>query len=414
MNNLFRNIRENKNLDLLEMSDSEEEFENIDPNKFVDLEKTLYMNCRFIKKFRKWIPLAIADKGHGFFLNKFQEQKECVFKVKASIEEDVYTIFSRNGEYGNLLIQNYKTSVMMNNLFRNIRENKNLDLLAMSDSEEEFENIDPNKFVDLEKTLYMNCRFIKKFRKWIPLAIADKGHGFFLNKFQEQKECVFKVKASIEEDVYTIFSRNGEYGNLLIQNYKTSVMMNNLFRNIRENKNLDLLEMSDSEEEFENIDPNKFVDLEKTLYMNCRFIKKFRKWIPLAIADKGHGFFLNKFQEQKECVFKVKASIEEDVYTIFSRNGEYGNLLIQNYKTSVMMNNLFRNIRENKNLDLLEESDNEEEFNDIRENKYVDLEKHITMECKYNEKFEKWIPNNIANNVKITDFYEINKILKKI
>jgi hypothetical protein len=114
-----------------------------------------------------------------------------------------------------------------------------------------------------------------------------KSHGFFLNKFQEQKECVFKVKASIEEDVYTIFSRNGEYGNLLIQNYKTSVMMNNLFRNIRENKNLDLLEMSDSEEEFENIDPNKFVDLEKTLYMNCRFIKKFRKWIPLAIADKG-------------------------------------------------------------------------------------------------------------------------------
>ena len=106
-----------------------------------------------------------------------------------------------------------------------------------------------------------------------------------LNKVQEEKECIFKVKSSIEEDVYRIYSRNGEYGNLLIQNYKTSVMMNNLFRNIKENKNLDLLEMSDSEDEFENIDPNKYINLEKTLYMKCKFIKKFKKWVPISIVD---------------------------------------------------------------------------------------------------------------------------------
>ena len=37
MNSLFRNIKENGNLDLLEESDDEEEFENIALDKFVYL-----------------------------------------------------------------------------------------------------------------------------------------------------------------------------------------------------------------------------------------------------------------------------------------------------------------------------------------------------------------------------------------
>ena len=39
MNSIFRNIKENQNLDL-EESDSEDEFENIDVDKFVNLKKT--------------------------------------------------------------------------------------------------------------------------------------------------------------------------------------------------------------------------------------------------------------------------------------------------------------------------------------------------------------------------------------
>ena len=41
MNSLFRNIKENRNLDLLEESDDEEEFENTSLDKFVDLDKEL-------------------------------------------------------------------------------------------------------------------------------------------------------------------------------------------------------------------------------------------------------------------------------------------------------------------------------------------------------------------------------------
>ena len=41
MNKLFRNIKENINLDSLEEIDEEDEFENIQIDKFVDLNKII-------------------------------------------------------------------------------------------------------------------------------------------------------------------------------------------------------------------------------------------------------------------------------------------------------------------------------------------------------------------------------------
>jgi hypothetical protein len=60
------------------------------------------------------------------------------------------------------------------------------------------------------------------------------------------------------------------------------------------------------------------------------------------------------------------------------------------------MNKLFRNIKENNNLDALEESDDEEEFQDSREDKYVYLDRSFKMNCEYNHKFKRWIPVNLA------------------
>ena len=60
MNKLFRNIKENINLDSLEESDDEEEFENIQIDKFVDLNKTFKMRCIFNYKFRKWVPVNVV------------------------------------------------------------------------------------------------------------------------------------------------------------------------------------------------------------------------------------------------------------------------------------------------------------------------------------------------------------------
>jgi len=101
---------------------------------------------------------------------------------------------------------------------------------------------------------------------------------------------VFQVRADLQFDVYHLYAygQTGEpvyYGVAGIPNYMTSVFMNGLFRKIRENKNLDFIEESDDEEDFQNQDENKYVDLEKKLIMECTFHKKFKKWVPMRVVD---------------------------------------------------------------------------------------------------------------------------------
>ena len=115
--------------------------------------------------------------------------------------------------------------------------------------------------------------------------------------------------------------------------------------------------------------------------------------------------------------FKVTACTNQDIYNLFiiENNTEtfYDYALIDSYKTSVFMNSLFRKIKENKNLDLLEESDCEEEFENTSLEKYVDLNKSYIIECFYNKKFKKWIPKSLSKNNYIIDKNKINLILHK-
>lgn len=102
------------------------------------------------------------------------------------------------------------------------------------------------------------------------------------------KECIFKVRADIEADIYSLYGSDSKYkpySYACVSSYKTSVMMNKLFRNIKENANLDLLEESDNDEDFENVNPNKYVDLNKELYISCIYNKKFRKWVPCKVIN---------------------------------------------------------------------------------------------------------------------------------
>jgi hypothetical protein len=99
------------------------------------------------------------------------------------------------------------------------------------------------------------------------------------------KNIIFKVKADMQNDIYHLYCMENDkelfYNIAYIPDYKTSVMMNRLFRNIKENENLDLLEESDDEEEFQNENNDKFVDIDKTLLMICKFNHKFKKWYPV-------------------------------------------------------------------------------------------------------------------------------------
>jgi hypothetical protein len=94
---------------------------------------------------------------------------------------------------------------------------------------------------------------------------------------------MFKVKAGLAADTYYLYnvSDDAYIGVAMVPTYKCSVMLNGLFRTIKENGNLDLLEESDDEDEFENTQLDKFVDLEKTILMECVFLKKFQKWQPM-------------------------------------------------------------------------------------------------------------------------------------
>jgi len=109
-----------------------------------------------------------------------------------------------------------------------------------------------------------------------------------------------------------------------------------------------------------------------------------------------------------QAVFIVRPNVQNDIYELFVRTGGPGSgggairevfhnfAHIPNYKTSVMMNRLFRNIRENERLDAMEESENEEEFENIELDKYVSLHKEYKFVCKLNKKFCRWVPISVV------------------
>ena len=110
----------------------------------------------------------------------------------------------------------------------------------------------------------------------------------FLNErvnIVNKHECIFLIKATIFPDIYELYYKKDKnvifYNHACIPDYKTSVYMNNIFRNIKENKNLDALEESDDDEEFENISDDKFVDLNKEECFRCIYLKYYKSWKPI-------------------------------------------------------------------------------------------------------------------------------------
>jgi len=117
------------------------------------------------------------------------------------------------------------------------------------------------------------------------------------NISSNKKEIVFQIRPDIQNDIYHLYTDNGTklYGKAHIPDFTTSVKMNKLFRNIKENEKLDALEESDDEAEFENEKEDKFVFLERKINMVCHFSYKFKKWIPIKVAKHS-----SKIIESKE------------------------------------------------------------------------------------------------------------------
>jgi hypothetical protein len=120
-------------------------------------------------------------------------------------------------------------------------------------------------------------------------------------------------------------------------------------------------------------------------------------------VTQNYGIGLYKFNKPAfpEAVLQVKASADADIYHLYcAENVFFGTAFVPSYKASVFLNALFRRIRENINLDLLEESEDENDYEDTNVDKFVDLEKSYNMRCIYNRKFRKWQPVEVVGGEK--------------
>lgn len=122
-------------------------------------------------------------------------------------------------------------------------------------------------------------------------------------------------------------------------------------------------------------------------------------------TDNIPTFYLDftKSQYKYHAVFQVTADIQFDIYHLFAygKNTKpvyYNIAYVPNYKSSMFLNGIFRKIRENSNLDYIEESDDEEEFQKTEEDRYVDIKKVVLMECQFHYKFKKWVPIKVVDH----------------
>ena len=104
-----------------------------------------------------------------------------------------------------------------------------------------------------------------------------------------KSETVFRVMADVQSDIYLLYAYNEtafEFVDIAyIGSRKESSFMNSLFRNIRENLNVDYGEESEDEDMFQNTSVDKYVDLKLEYRMICSFHHKFKKWVPVHTVD---------------------------------------------------------------------------------------------------------------------------------
>jgi len=125
--------------------------------------------------------------------------------------------------------------------------------------------------------------------------------------------------------------------------------------------------------------------------------------------------YTNTFPSAPTAVFKVTAANQNDIYNLFcysrgTTDNFYATAFIPDYKTSVLMNKLFRNIKENINLDYLEESDDDDEFENTRDDKFVIEGTEHRMICSYNYRFKQWVPQRIMKTGKLCNLNELREM----
>jgi hypothetical protein len=150
--------------------------------------------------------------------------------------------------------------------------------------------------------------------------------------------------------------------------------------------------------------PNVFEPIPKAVKFEPKAVKfepKAVKFEPKAVKFEPKAIEPIIRKKLSNAIFHITPDVRSDIYNLFVLNNGrmdfYDYAFIPDYETSVKMNKLFRNIKENNNLDTLEESDDEDDFQDDRSDKYVYLDRSYKMNCQFNYKFKKWMPISVIN-----------------
>lgn len=92
------------------------------------------------------------------------------------------------------------------------------------------------------------------------------------------------------------------------------------------------------------------------------------------------------------CIMTIEADATHDIYRLRPYNSPVSRVAaVQSLAESRKLNCLFREIRENNDLDLTEMSEDEEFFEDIGHDKYLKKCPAKTVECVYDFKMKRWV-----------------------
>lgn len=100
-------------------------------------------------------------------------------------------------------------------------------------------------------------------------------------------KCVFLVTAMREQDVYTLATSDGNATRTAcVQTLEDSARLNRLFRNVRETEDPDEQELSEDDDAFEDISPEKYLS-GGALRMECVYAPRFKKWAPVSVSEEA-------------------------------------------------------------------------------------------------------------------------------
>lgn len=210
----------------------------------------------------------------------------------------IENILQYKGKYVNQLVYNEKLYIIKECLSKELSQKVIYDNYILFGLPVMQANNDFNTFLNTIETLpykvsYIYYKHINNpycFFKMNYYKPGSQYKSLHTNTNNKVTKAIFNVTPDIQNDIYNLHTYdNGSlvfFDIAFIPDYSTSVFMNKLFRKIKENHNLDSLEESDDEEEFQNDKIDKFVYLKRNYKMYCEYNHKFKKWIPLSVALK--------------------------------------------------------------------------------------------------------------------------------